>query len=567
MPANPPKQIGKYQLTDVLGEGAMGVVYRAFDPVLNRYLAIKVMNAVIASDAMLRDRFLREARAAGSLQHPNVITIFDFGEADDHLFIAMEYVEGVDLAELIERRDPMPIVNKIDIIIDTLNGLGYAHSRGVVHRDIKPANIRVTTDGRAKLMDFGIARLQSSEMTRSGEMLGTPQYMAPEQVTGGEITPAADIFSMGAVLYELLTYTKAFAGDTLHVVLYNITTTEPPSVRTLVQGVPVAVESIIKKAMAKESGERYANAPAMIQALRIARQELSGPGERPTVKVRPSTRTLAATAIPQRRQLRRAGVIGGLVAAAAVGVLWLGPWRASPAAAPAAPVTPTQVAEEQPSQAATVTTPPPAAKAPSASRATEARAKPTVTATDARRLEAPPSAPPRAGSTAAGQDTASPPRGQATVPVNPVPPAPVAPSPAAPPPAAQAAQRPSAPAAVAPPSVESAATVDPRPDIERMVGLYGHAIESANIAEIKRVYAGLTAPQQQAWEGFFRSVKNLKARLSVDRLSVAGATADAGISAVYEYENKTTGQSVRQDLHLQATLNRDAGGWHIATIR
>ena len=206
MPNTPLKQLGKYQLTDILGQGAMGVVYRAFDPVLNRYLAIKVMSALIASDEQLRDRFLREAQAAGSLQHPNVVTVYDFGEADEHLFIAMEYIEGVDLAEMIERRDPLSVAAKLDIMIDALNGLAYAHSHGLVHRDIKPANIRVGDDHRAKLMDFGIARMGSAaSMTQTGALLGTPQYMAPEQVTGAELTAAADIFAAGAVLYEFLT--------------------------------------------------------------------------------------------------------------------------------------------------------------------------------------------------------------------------------------------------------------------------------------------------------------------------------------------------------------------------
>ena len=133
MAATPPERIGKYQITDFLGQGAMGVVYRALDPLLGRYVAIKVMSQGIASDQELRDRFLREARAAGSLQHPNIITIYDFGEADGSLYIAMEYVEGSDLSEIMERRDPLPLTGKLDIVVDALHALDYAHTRGVVH--------------------------------------------------------------------------------------------------------------------------------------------------------------------------------------------------------------------------------------------------------------------------------------------------------------------------------------------------------------------------------------------------------------------------------------------------
>jgi serine/threonine protein kinase len=153
--------IGKYRIIELVGEGAMGVVYRAIDPILERTVAIKVMNDSIARQDDLRKRFLHEAQAAGSLQHPNVVCIYDLGEADGHLFIAMEFVQGVDLERLIELGEPLSLQAKLDIIIDVLTGLAFAHKRGIVHRDIKPANIRVAEDGRAKIMDFGVAHLAS----------------------------------------------------------------------------------------------------------------------------------------------------------------------------------------------------------------------------------------------------------------------------------------------------------------------------------------------------------------------------------------------------------------------
>ncbi|MEP7346467.1 MAG: serine/threonine-protein kinase, partial [Gemmatimonadaceae bacterium] len=215
----PTNHIGKYQIMDLVGEGAMGSVYRALDPVLNRTVAVKVMSESIARDSELRDRFMREAQAAGSLQHPNVVTIFDFGEFEGHLYIAMEFVVGVDLEELLAKGPQLTLDQKLGIAIDVLLGLAYAHKHGVVHRDIKPANIRLTEDGRAKIMDFGVAHLDSAKMTRTGVMLGTPNYMAPEQVVGQPVGPATDIFSLGAVLYEMLTGKKAFGADSMHSVL------------------------------------------------------------------------------------------------------------------------------------------------------------------------------------------------------------------------------------------------------------------------------------------------------------------------------------------------------------
>ncbi|HEY9225152.1 MAG TPA: serine/threonine-protein kinase, partial [Gemmatimonadaceae bacterium] len=203
MSRNGVTEVGKYRVIEQVGEGAMGVVYRALDPVLNRTVAIKVMSDALARDDDLRNRFLREAQAAGSLQHPNVITIYDFGEVDGHLFIAMEFVAGDDLEDILRKTTPLTTVDRIDILVDVLSGLAYAHKRGVIHRDVKPANIRIDEEGRARIMDFGIAHLQSSKLTRTGLMVGTPAYMAPEQVTGGPVSAQTDIFSVGAVMYEL----------------------------------------------------------------------------------------------------------------------------------------------------------------------------------------------------------------------------------------------------------------------------------------------------------------------------------------------------------------------------
>src|SRR5690242_12026256 len=225
-------RIGKYEVECVIGEGSMGVVYRAIDPLINRRVAIKVMADAVAQDAALRERFLREAQAAGSLQHPNVVTIYDFGEVDDHLYIAMEYVEGDDLSDLLLKRVTIPLAESLELVMGVLQGLAYAHKRGIVHRDIKPANIRVDSEGKARLMDFGVAHFASSEMTSTGMLLGTPAYMAPEQITGASVTPETDIFSVGAVLYELLARRRPFVGDTLQALMYSILNKTPESLDT-----------------------------------------------------------------------------------------------------------------------------------------------------------------------------------------------------------------------------------------------------------------------------------------------------------------------------------------------
>ena len=273
-------RIGKYEVECVIGEGSMGVVYRAVDPLINRRVAIKVMTDAVAQDAALRGRFLREAQTAGSLQHPNVVTIYDFGEVEDHLFIAMEYVEGNDLADLLLKDVSIPIIEALDLVIGVLNGLAYAHKRGIIHRDIKPANIRVDTEGKARLMDFGVAHLASSEMTSTGMLLGTPAYMAPEQITGGSVTAETDIFSVGAVLYELLARRRPFTGDTLQSLMYSILNKSPESLEAIVPKMPLGLHDIVMRALNKEASQRYHSAMAMANDLAAIRDSLDPEGKR-----------------------------------------------------------------------------------------------------------------------------------------------------------------------------------------------------------------------------------------------------------------------------------------------
>src|SRR4051812_39593759 len=276
----------------------MGVVYRALDPVLRRRVAIKVMSDAFAQNDDLRERFLREAQAAGSLQHPNVITIYDFGEVDGHLYIAMEFVEGQDVAELLAHQVPLTEVNKLDITIGVLQGLAFAHKRGIVHRDVKPANIRVDSDGNARIMDFGVAHFASSNMTRTGVMIGTPSYMAPEQITGGRVGPQCDIFSVGAVLYELLTGISPFAGGSLQAVMYRVLSEAPQPVTSSAPGLSPRLNEIVARALAKNPADRYTTAIEMANDLLAVRASLD---QRPPLTGTLSLRATIDSALDERR--------------------------------------------------------------------------------------------------------------------------------------------------------------------------------------------------------------------------------------------------------------------------
>jgi len=270
------RRVSKFELHDLIGEGAMGVVWKAYDTVIRRYVALKLLPTPIGKTNDARQRFLREARAAGVLQHPNLVTLYDLGDAEGQLYIAMELVEGRDLSDLISTTAPLALERKLDMVVELLEGLTYAHERGVIHRDIKPSNVRIASDGRVKIMDFGIARLQSADATGSGAIVGTPNYMAPEQVTNGPITPATDLFSVGCLLYELLSYHKPFEGDTVHGVLYQVLTTDPKPLRMMAPSIPAALERVVAKALNKVPEDRYQSARQMQQVLLGIRAALSG---------------------------------------------------------------------------------------------------------------------------------------------------------------------------------------------------------------------------------------------------------------------------------------------------
>jgi serine/threonine-protein kinase len=253
----------------------MGVVYRAHDSLLEREVALKIISASIEGNPELRERFFREARAAGQLSHRNIITIHDLGEHEGQPYLAMEYLIGEDLQKRLSRPEPMSLARKLEIAADICEGLAYAHRRGLVHRDIKPANIFITDEGLVKLLDFGLARMVTSELTGSNMMLGTLNYMAPEQVRGERTDHRADIFSFGVVLYEILSGRKAFQGDSFATTLYKILQDVPEPLQNIDASLPYEVVRLVEKSIAKLKDERYQDLSDLSRDLALHRQHLA----------------------------------------------------------------------------------------------------------------------------------------------------------------------------------------------------------------------------------------------------------------------------------------------------
>jgi eukaryotic-like serine/threonine-protein kinase len=275
-----PQQIGRYQIVAKIGQGAMGEVYRAHDPILNRDVAVKTISAGRGEDETLRKRFQREAQSAALLSHPNIVTVFELGEHGDQLFMAMELLEGTDLKQAIQHGD-LSLPQKLEVIEKICEGLAFAHSKNIVHRDLKPANIHLARDGSVKVMDFGLARFGGSDMTRTGMVMGTPHYMSPEQVKGGKADTRSDVFSLGALAYEVLTSRKPFEAETMHAVLFKVMQEEPPPARHLLPTLPPVLIQVVEKALSKEPSERFSDAGQMLAAVRKARQAIAaGRGDR-----------------------------------------------------------------------------------------------------------------------------------------------------------------------------------------------------------------------------------------------------------------------------------------------
>jgi serine/threonine protein kinase len=275
------RKIGKYAVVGRIGRGGMGMVYRGWDEVLEREVAVKTLTIEGTLDEESRQRFQIEARAAARLQHANIVTVFELGEERGLPFIAMELLPGVDLETLIRSGEPLLLQEKLEIMVQVLRGLHFAHEHGIVHRDIKPSNIRLLEDGTAKIMDFGIAKLGGTGVTKTGMMVGTVHYMSPEQIRAKKLDGRSDVFSAGVILYELLSGKRPFSGDTATAILYMIIhDPAPPLESTIVGGAP-DLQNVLDRALAKDAEARYPTAALMGEELAAVVSRLRGPATPP----------------------------------------------------------------------------------------------------------------------------------------------------------------------------------------------------------------------------------------------------------------------------------------------
>jgi serine/threonine protein kinase len=291
------EQLGRYKIEQELGRGAMGIVYRAYDPKIDRIVAIKTITALglpAGDEVEYRQRFFREARAAGKLSHPGLVTIYDVGELEHTQapYIVMEYLEGRTLESFISGSSDQPVVLTIDIVRQIAEALHYAHSQGIVHRDIKPANIIVTPQGRAKITDFGIARQAITQLTVPGEALGTPAYMSPEQVRGEPVDGRSDLFSLGIILYSMLAGQNPFRGESATAVMYHINYSEPVPPSQLNLSLDPRFDSVLKRALAKDAADRYQSGQDFAADLEDLRQ-----GRTPRPQASPAAETELETTV------------------------------------------------------------------------------------------------------------------------------------------------------------------------------------------------------------------------------------------------------------------------------
>ena len=269
---------GRYIMMNELGRGAMGVVYKAYDRLIGRLVALKTIPLEVEQSerAALIDRLKAEARTAGILDHPNIVTVFDVGEEAGLFYFTMQLVDGRTLADLKAAKDLLPL-DKLFLYADEVcSAMAFAHKAGVIHRDLKPSNLMITNAGSIKVMDFGIAKLGDSGLTKAGMVLGTPSYLAPEQAAGRRIDHRADIFSLGAVLYEMFTGEKAFTGDSTTAIIYKVMNDDPIPPRVIEPSLPPGLDAVIKRALAKDPMRRYQSCDELREALRHARGGIQG---------------------------------------------------------------------------------------------------------------------------------------------------------------------------------------------------------------------------------------------------------------------------------------------------
>src|SRR5271157_3439944 len=347
-------RIGRYKIVRELGRGAMGVVYHAIDPNIGRPVAIKTINlgAVLNPEEQerMRERLFREARSAGILSHPGIVTVYDVEQQGDLAYIAMEYVDGPTLDQVLSEAQPISPERMFSILGQTAVALDYAHQKGIVHRDIKPANIMIARDGTAKITDFGIAKTTAADqLTMTGNIVGTPHYMSPEQVQGQPVDGRSDQFSLAVIAFEMFTGEKPFAGEHLATVVYKIVAEEPAAPHRLNPTIGAAIESVLRRSLSKRPDARYPTCQEFAGALEKACAASKGwktmprggslneptmaDSAKPVVTLPPArhARHAEATTTGERGQKRKAGFLPFLLAMlVAAGLLALIGWQAAP---------------------------------------------------------------------------------------------------------------------------------------------------------------------------------------------------------------------------------------------
>jgi serine/threonine-protein kinase len=294
-------KIGRFEIMEELGRGSMGVVYRALDPLIERTVAIKTIPLDLPENERVpfEDRFLREAKSAGRLSHPNIVTIYDVGETGNMAYIAMEYLKGQSLKDILDQHGCLPLDLALDTAIQMADALAYANDHGIVHRDVKPGNVIVLEDrGDIKLTDFGIAHINAQSETRRDVLMGSPRYMAPEQITGNPIDGRTDVFSTGVVLYEMLTGQAPFTAPDLHMLLYRIVNEIPVPVSHLRPEIPHELDNLLARCMAKQPEQRPTSARELYFELKKIAAQVSGEQVSLANEKRPKQLAIVAFSIP-----------------------------------------------------------------------------------------------------------------------------------------------------------------------------------------------------------------------------------------------------------------------------
>jgi predicted Ser/Thr protein kinase len=591
-----PERIGKYEIVRVLGKGGMGTVYLGRDADLDRAVAIKVLRNPLSDEELLQ-RFLREARAAANLRHANIITIYEVGQHDRQPFMAMEYVDGPSLGQVITARDPVPLDRRLSYIEQICAGLQHAHREGIVHRDIKPPNLMVDRGDVIRIVDFGIARVEGSGMTMDGTMIGSLNYMSPEQMLGRPVDLRSDIFAVGAVAYELLCYQQAFPGTLSDGLVHRLPNEPPPALSSLCADLPVDVERIVMRALAKRPDDRFDDLEQMRVAMREVRRQVDAADQleslvAPTLRRRadgsmtPSPASSAKRARPETGRFMihgRAAAMIAMLGTAGVGASF---WMASgsgrgEAVQPLAPAAATPI----------VALPPPPAPAVRPSRESVAPS-PTIATRPAAETQAPRPGGPRSTPpiipAVAARDRAPVERSVAERPSLPaaVPDMPVVtqPDPAAPP----AAVAPAVPltadaphataiaagpvaALTAPPVAEPPAPLErERPGILQTLNRYQSAYRERNVKSLVAVYPSLPRESRQALERAFSkdcrdydvTFGNLQLALNAEDPTYATVT----VRSVYTCQPKTAQPAQPQAIQDVFVLRKLGEGWLIDSI-